>query len=207
MKLNKLSTVFLLFLCLINFTGCNDYLLSEKDEEKEDEEEWFDYIPDGDTFVEDGRALRFYYIDEKGNGMIDPNNADTYPVSWRETLDYPISMTRDYDRASGYYNAGFNRIAYDPEEGMYYATLLIYGDERQSSYTFPVHAFGYTDWINIAYLYSYNIIGGSRYFHKVISWEYNGTYIYSDEEEYLYENGKRIFIRRNNGKTDISYRR
>ena len=67
MKTNNLFGIWLLFLCATVLSGCNNYLLNGKDgdEEEDNEEVWYNNIPEGNFFSR-GNTLRFYYIDEKG---------------------------------------------------------------------------------------------------------------------------------------------
>ena len=90
MKTNNLFGIWLLFLCATVHSGCNNYLLNGKDgdEEEDNEEVWYNNIPEGNFFSR-GNTLRFYYIDEKGNDLINPSDLKTFPVSWNEELDNP----------------------------------------------------------------------------------------------------------------------
>ena len=96
MKTNNLFGIWLLFLCATVLSGCNNYLLNGKDgdEEEDNEEVWYNNIPEGNFFSR-GNTLRFYYIDEKGNDLINPSDLKTFPVSWNEELDNPLERTYD----------------------------------------------------------------------------------------------------------------
>ena len=84
MKTNNLFGIWLLFLCATVLSGCNNYLLNGKDgdEEEDNEEVWYNNIPEGNFFSR-GNTLRFYYIDEKGNDLINPSDLKTFLVERR----------------------------------------------------------------------------------------------------------------------------
>ena len=96
-----------------------------------------------------------------------------------------------------------NWILYDSEEQLHYCTVSAYGDERQSTYTFPIYVNGDTDKMEITYKYTNKGVVGGKYWGKIVSWKYNGTHIYSDDDEY----DKKIFIRKSGGKTTVSLER
>lgn len=208
MRTTNLLGIWMLFLCAAVFSGCNDYLLDgEDDEEKGDDEEvWYDSIPDGGFFSR-GNTLRFYYIDEKGNDLIDPDNLKTFPVSWHEALDEPLERTYDniidLESRTIRYNGNYNWIYYDPVEQLHYCTMSAYGDAKQSSSTFPVYVDGDTDQMEITYKYTDKHVLGGRYYCKIVSWKYNGTHVYSDDDE----QDKKVFITKWNGKTVVSLTR
>ena len=89
MKTNNLFGIWLLFLCATVLSGCNNYLLNGKDgdEEEDNEEVWYNNIPEGNFFSR-GNTLRFYYIDEKGNDLINPS--DLKPSLSRGTKSWTI---------------------------------------------------------------------------------------------------------------------
>ena len=212
MRTNNLFGILLLFFCTVGLTNCNSYLLSpdENDPEVEEGEEWLNSIPDGNFF---GRAntLRLYYIDENGNSLINPDDPNTYPVSWSENLENPIERTNDrnLDLSSSIspttigYNGNHNWICFDKEENLYYCTLLAYGDAKYSTYTFPIYINGDTDQLEISYKYTTKDVIGGDFHPKIISWKYNGTHIYSDDDGY----DKKVFIRKANGNTTVSFTR
>ena len=205
MKTKSWFNLLFLLLCSIHLISCNSYLLSEKDREKEEEVEWYDSISNGVSFLQ-GNTLRFYYIDKNGNDLINLNNPATFPVSWWEDLDNPIEHTKDFSINQFFYNSSHNSIDYDAEEGLYYCTITAYGDEKQNTYSFPVHVNGSIDRMNITYKYTNDIFSSaSPVYHKIVCWEYNGTYIYSDDDEYEY--GKKVFIKKYDGKTIVSLSR
>lgn len=206
MKTKNLFNVLLLLLCSSCFMSCNNYLLDEKSKngegEKEVNEYWYDSIPGGNSFSR-GNTLRFYYIDKNGKGLIDPNDPSTYPVSWWEAVEKPIERTKDYYKIPGLYNGNHNGITYDEEEDIYYFTLSAYGDEKQSTYSFPVYVNGDVDTMDITYKYTDKDVIGGKYWGKIVSWKYNGTHVYSDDDEH----DKKVFIRKSDGKTTVSFTR
>lgn len=208
MKTTNLFGILLLMLCAVGFTSCNDHLLNPNKEEYgngDEEEVWYDNIRNGNFFTR-ANTLRFYYIDDKGNSLINPNNPATYPVSWYEVLAKPIESTFDrknWNTDPNYitisYNGNHNWIQFDEEEKLYYCTASAYGDEKQSTYTFPIYVNGDTDQMEITYKYTDKDVFGGKYWGKIISWKYNGTHVYSDDDEY----DKKVFIRKSNGKTTV----
>lgn len=205
MKTTSLSGLLVLFLCFIGFVSCNSYLLDEKEEkEKEEKEKWFDSVPDGGSFLR-ANTLRIYYLDKNGNSLINPYDQTTFPVSWWEELANPKDQTMDYDWTSGFYNGNHNEFRYDEEERLYYCTVTAYGDSKQSTYSFPMYVNGDVDTMEITYKYSIYDVIGANYWSKIISWKYNGTHIYSDDDDNEY--GKKVFIKKANRKTIVSLTR
>lgn len=211
MKTTNLFGILLLLICSISLISCNDYLLDPNKDilGNEEEEVWYDNIPDGNFFSR-GNTLRFYYIDDEGNSQINPYDPNTYPVSWSEALENPIERTYDWKNLipdSNYpvivYNGYHNWIDFDDEEDLYFCTISAYGDEKQSSYTFPVYVNGDIDQIEITYKYTDKDVIGGKYWAKIISWKYNGTHVYSDDDE----QGKKVFIKKSNGETTVSLTR
>lgn len=212
MKATNLFGLQFLMVCAISLTSCNDYLLDPKKEKpgnEYNEEVWYDNIPDGNFFSR-ANTLRFYYIDAEGNSLIHPDDPNTYPVSWSEALENPIERTYDWKNWNPKpyypaisYNGNHNWIYFDEEENLYYSGISAYGDERQSSYTFPIYVNGDTDQMEITYKYTNDGVIGGEYWAKIISWKYNGTHVYSDDEE----QEMKVFIKKSNGETTISLTR
>lgn len=195
MKTGKLLGMLLFVLGIFSLMGCNDEMTDE-------EEGWYDSIPDGNFFSR-GNTVRFYYIDGNGNGLINPEDKNTLPVSWREELVNPIERTEDYNAEHGNYNGNHNWVVYDEEEGLYYCTVSAYGDERQSTYSFPIYVNGEKDVMQITYKYTDRDVIGGKYWAKMISWKYNGVHVYSDDDGPY----KKVFIKKANGKTTVSLTR
>lgn len=195
MKTGKLLGMLLFVLGTFSLMGCNDEMTDE-------EEGWYDSIPDGNFFSR-GNTVRFYYIDGNGNSLINPEDKNTLPVSWREELVNPIERTEDYNAEHGNYNGNHNWVVYDEEEGLYYCTVSAYGDERQSTYSFPIYVNDEKDTMEITYKYTDRDVIGGKYWAKMISWKYNGVHVYSDDDEPY----KKVFIKKANGKTTVSLTR
>ena len=145
-------------------------------------------------------------MDEKGNDLINPSDLKTFPVSWNEELDNPLERTydniRDIESNTIRYNGNHNWILYDSEEQLHYCTVSAYGDERQSTYTFPIYVNGDTDKMEITYKYTDKGVVEESTGGK--SFPGNTTaHIYSDDDEY----DKKIFIRKANGNTTVSFTR
>lgn len=212
MKATNLFGLQFLMVYAISLSSCNDYLLDPKKEKpgnEYNEEVWYDNIPDGNFFSR-ANTLRFYYIDAEGNSLINPYDPNTYPVSWSEALENPIERTYDWKNWNPKpyypaisYNGNHNWIYFDEEENLYYSGISAYGDERQSSYTFPIYVNGDTDQMEITYKYTNDGVIGGEYWAKIISWKYNGTHVYSDDEE----QEMKVFIKKSNGETTISLTR
>ena len=194
MKTGKLLGMLLFVLGTFSLIGCNDEMTDE-------EEGWYDSIPDGNFFSR-GNTVQFYYIDENGNSLINPENKETFPVSWREEIENPIERTEDLQE-HGNYNGNHNWILYDEEEKLYYCTVSAYGDERQSTYSFPIYVNDEKDAMEITYKYTDRDVVGGKYWAKIISCKYNGVHVYSDDDEPY----KKVFIKKANGKTTVSLTR
>lgn len=188
MKAKNLFGIALLFFCIINSTSCNDSI----------DDGWYDRIPDGGFFIR-ANTVRFYYIDENGSCLINPDNPNTFPVTWSDELENPAERTKDFDKENGNYNGNHNQIIYDDEEKLYYCTMSAYGDQRESTYSFPVYIKGETDKMEITYKYTDKGVIGGKYHSKIISWKYNGKHIYSDDDG-LY---KKVFVKKSKGTTTV----
>ena len=194
MKTGKLLGMLLFVLGTFSLMGCNDEMTDE-------EEGWYDSIPDGNFFSR-GNTVQFQYLVVGGGGGGSPENKETFPVSWREEIENPIERTEDLQE-HGNYNGNHNWILYDEEEKLYYCTVSAYGDERQSTYSFPIYVNGEKDAMQITYKYTDRDVIGGKYWAKIISWKYNGVHVYSDDDEPC----KKVFIKKANGKTTVSLTR
>ncbi|MCD8102322.1 MAG: hypothetical protein LUE26_07130 [Alistipes sp.] len=166
------------------------------------EDGWYDRIPDGGSFVR-ANTVRFYYLDSDGGSLIDPDDPATFPVSLGRELENPLENTGDFSGDTGFYNGNHNYISYDQEEGLYYCMMSAYGDERQGSFSWPVYVGGETDIMEAVYRYTDKDVVGGRYWAKIISWKYNGTNFYNDDDEHY----KKVFITKSDGKTTVTLKR
>lgn len=187
---NILSVLLVLF--LVGITSCSD----------DYNDGWYDSIPDGGPFAR-ANTVRFYYIDGEGNSFINPEDYNTFPVTYGEELENPLERTQDFDPEYGYYNGNNNCIRYDEDEGLYYCSFTAYGDSRQSTYSYPLYINGDIDKMEIVYRYTDRDVVGGKYWGKIISWKYNGVHVYSDDDEY----DLKVFITKANGKTTVSLNR
>lgn len=180
-----------LALFVISLTGCS-----------EENDGWYNSIPDGGPFAR-ANSVRFYYLDEDGNSFINPEDFNTFPVTYGEELENPIERTQDYNPETGFYNGNSNSIIYDEDEDLYYCQMTAYGDSRQSTYSYPLYINGDVHKIDIHYRYTDKDVIGGRYWGKILSWKYNGTHIYSDDDTF----DVKVYIKKVNGKTTISFSR
>lgn len=176
--------------CALCFVACSD--------ESDDDGHWFDKVEDGGFFLR-ANNVRFYYLDAQGNDLINPEDLTTLPVGSSTLLSVPPTVPTDYK--DGYYN-GHDVVLYDSEQGLHYYTATAYGDERQSTYTSYIYFKGEVDRMDIRYKYTDEVFGG-KYGAKIISWKYNGTYVYGDDDK----RDERVFVRKANGKTSVSRKR
>lgn len=163
----------------------------------DDDITWLDSVKDGRTFSI-GTAIRLYYIDDKGNDLIDPANLSTLPIVCIDKAEKPREPS-DFNFNTGWYNDGQDAIYYDEEEKLYYYNPKCLGDTRYPSYTFYVYFKGEFDKMDMKYQYSKtntNDVWGT----KIDSWKYNGVHIYS-----TYGKEKRkVFVHKVNGTTVVN---
>lgn len=183
----------LLFAALFGPIGCDDHA---------GEDGWYDCIPGGGAFFR-ANTVRFYYLDADGNGLIDPADPATWPVTTDDPEADPATLRPAAGSAPGLYHGNCCGIHYDEAEDLYYFSTFLYGDESKSSYTFRCHCFGGVDEMEVTYKYTDRDVDGGGYWAKVVSWKYNGRHIYSDDDA----NSKKIFVRKEGGRTEIAFRR
>ena len=163
MKTKIFFGILVLFLGTINFVSCND----------DDSDMWYDRMPDGGAF-HTGNVLRFFYVDEDGNDLIDPKDYSTLPVSSLEKLEsQPVieSLYEDY-----LYNDEYNNI----NKGLYEFFTYAFGDSRQNDYTFYVYHNGVADKMDVTYQYQdRKVDGGLYYLSNIISWSVNDVEVYN----------------------------
>lgn len=167
-----------------------------------DEDYPYDRIEGGGNFMR-ANTLRLYYIDAQGQGLIDPDQLASLPVSYNklpdENLPDSIPAPDDFDGDS--YNANHNLIALDHDLNMYYMQTNTYGDMSRPDYTFYIWFNGAFDAMNLSYRYTDKNVVGGKYHAKIISWKFNGTHIYSDDEGM----DKKVFIKKSDNNTTISF--
>lgn len=152
---------------IICFAGCND----------DDSNRWYDSMPDGGPF-HTGTYLRFFYVDEDGNDLIDPENLSTLPVSSRELSDsQPVIEEYDY---RNHYNGELNHVVYNEYRGLHEFFTYALGDSRKSSYTFYVYHNGVADKMDVTFKYQdHKVDGGRFYASNNTSWSVNGVEVYN----------------------------
>lgn len=174
---------------IICFAGCND----------DDSNRWYDSMPDGDPF-HTGTPLRFFYVDEDGNDLIDPEDYSTLPVSSLEELDsQPVigELYKDYS-----YNNDYNSVVYNKYRGLHEFFTYAFGDSRQSSYTFYVYHNGVADKMDVTFQYQNKKVDGGRFYaSNNTSWSVNGVEVYNIKKPAM-----RVYVRlvkKSDGTTEV----
>lgn len=167
MKTKFFFGILVLFLGTINFISCND----------DDSDKWYDSMPDGGPF-HTGNVMRFFYVDEDGNDLIDLEDYSTLPVSSLEQLDSQPVIEELYKNYS--YNNDYNSVVYNENKGLYEFFTFAFGDSRQSNYTFYVYHNGVADKMDITFQYQdHKVDGGLYYASRNITWNVNDTEVYN----------------------------
>jgi len=195
MKTREKIRIVLICLMVIFLTACN-----------KDNADWRDSVPDGEYFLR-GNTVRFYYVDGKGKGLINPDDSTSFPISCEiiqanpPTPGNPINSGLYLDRYHSYYNQNRDKVEYDPEEGLYFFSTIVPGDQKSSNYVFYIYFSGAYDTMNLTYRYTNkDIIGcGGGWYAKIHSWKFNGKHIYSDDDK----SSRKIFVQKSNGKTIV----
>lgn len=174
---------------IICFAGCND----------DDSNRWYDSMPDGGLF-HTGNYLRFFYVDEDGKDLIDPENLSTLPVSSIELLDsQPIVEAYDYRNK---YNEELNSVSFNEQKGLNEFFTYAFGDSRQSNYTFYVCHNGVADKMEVTFQYQdHKVDGGLYYASSIISWSVNGVEVYNIKKPSM-----RVYVRlvkKSDGTTEV----
>lgn len=190
MKTNKLWTILLFTVMLTIVTACDD-------DDNPNNGHWYDSVPEGGTF-ERGNTLRFYYIDDKGNSLINPEEPTTLPMRCMENTGKLLDPPADYKE--GFYNGNCDIVRYDEEEKLYYFSTTACGDQKYSTSTFYIHFKGEYDKMDVTYKYTDKDVIGAKWYAKIVSWKLNDKHVYSDDDG----SEKKVFIRKANGKTTIS---
>lgn len=189
MKHRFILGILALFLITTNFVSCN----------KDDNDKWYDSRPDGGSFYT-GNGLRFYYVDEEGNDLINPKDFSTLPVSSLEPLNsQPVieSFNRNYS-----YNNEQNTIQYNESTGLYEFFTFAFGDSRHSNYTFYVYYKGIADRMDVTFQYQDHKVDNGRYYiSNIISWSVNSVEVYNIEKpamrKYVY------LVKKSDGTTKV----
>ena len=174
---------------VIFFAGCND----------DDSNKWYDSMPDGGLF-HTGTQLRFFYVDEEGNDLLDPKDYATLPVSSIEKLNSQPVIKELY---KGFrYNNDYNTVVYNEHKGLHEFFTYAFGDSRKSNYTFYVYRNGVADKMDVTFQYQdYKVDGGSQYASNNISWSVNGVEVYNIKKPAM-----RVYVRlikKSDGTTEV----
>lgn len=188
MKVKNVLGLFFFSFLLIHLSACSD----------KNEQGWYDSVLGGNRF-ERANTLRFYYVDEEGHSLIDPEDLSTFPV---RCLEIPDVAPYPSDYKDGLYNGNCDEIRYDETEQLYYYSTCAFGDEKYSNSTFYIYFQGDYDKMDLTYKYTNeDVAGGDGYWAKIISWEFNGKHVYSDDDGL----DKKVFIHKSSGNTTISF--
>ncbi|MDD2245176.1 MAG: hypothetical protein PHR13_11295 [Dysgonamonadaceae bacterium] len=175
---------------VILFTGCNN---------DDDMDRWYDSMPDGGLF-HTGNALRFFYVDEGGNDLIDPDDFSTLPVSSLELLESQ-PVIEDFE-SNQRYNNSYNSILYNKEKGLHEFFTYAFGDSRQSNYTFYVYYKGVADKMDVTFKYQdHKVDGGLYYASNNISWSVNGVEVYNINKPAIIKYVR--LVKKSNGTTEV----
>ncbi len=175
MKTQKLLGTILFFWAAICLVSCND----------DDANRWYDSMPDGGPFWA-GNSVRFYYVDEQGNDLINPDDLTTLPVSSVKLLDTPPAPPTDFINDSRYNNR-INSVVYSESKGLYEFFTYAYGDSRFSEFTFYVYFEGVPVEMEIRHRYQSDkledmVTDELKYGSDIVWWKANGVTIYSKED-------------------------
>lgn len=187
MKNKLLFGIFVLFLGAFCLVGCN-----------EDSGKWYDKMPDGAPF-HTGNFLRFLYVDEDGNDLIDPKDYSTLPVSSLVELNSQPVIESLYKEHS--YNDNYNSVEYNEHKGLHEFFTFAFGDSRQSDFTFYVYYKGVADKMEVTYQYQGHKEDGD-YYSSIISWKVNGVEVY-DNRNLVMRRYVRL-VKKSDGTTEVS---
>ncbi|MCD8166162.1 MAG: hypothetical protein LUE93_08575 [Bacteroides sp.] len=141
-------------------------------------------MPDGSPFWA-GNFVRFYYVDEQGNNLINPDDLTTLSISSEKLLDTPPAPPADLVNISRYNNR-INSVVYSEYEGLYEFFTYAYGDSRFSEFTFYVYFEGVPVEMEIKHRYQSDkyedmVANEPKYLSDIVWWKANGVTIYSRE--------------------------
>ena len=191
--MNKMKTKNSILMAVLSlaicFAGCND----------DDSNRWYDSMPDGGEF-HTGNVLRFFYVDEEGNDLINPEDLTTLPVSSLEQLDsQPVIEAYDYHQR---YNNELNDVLYNESEGLHEFFTYAFGDSRQSNYTFYVYHNGVADKMDVTFQYQdHKVDGGLYYASNIISWSVNDVEVYTIKKPAMRKYVR--LVKKADGTTDV----
>ena len=189
MKTNFIFGILVLFFGTLSFVSCND----------DDSDKWYDSIPDGTPF-HTGNVLRFFYVDEVGNDLINPEDYSTLPVSSLEQLDSQPIIESLYKNSR--YNNEYNSILFNENKRLYEFFTYAFGDSRRSNYTFYVYHKGVADKMDVTFQYQdYKVDNGLYYASNIISWKVNDKEVYNIKNpairKYVY------LVKKSDGTTNV----
>lgn len=165
MKTKLFFGIFVLFLGAFCLVGCN-----------EDSDKWYDKMPDGAPF-HTGNFLRFFYVDEEGNDLIDLKDFSTLPVSSLVELNSQPNIKLLYKEYR--YNDNYNSVEYNEHKGLHEFFTFAFGDSRQSNFTFYVYYKGVADKMDLTFQYQ-DHKDSEGYYTSIISWKVNGIEVYDN---------------------------
>ena len=194
-------TVILLGISLL-ISGCDWWLDTNPDDGK---------IPENVNFYT-GCPLAFYFVDENGNTLVDINDAETYPISFRGAASESAIQrgrtniqTYEQEGVKLYvYNDGANSLCWIEEDQQFRFQSYFWGVTPQDSYTFPVYvgSDGLYDKLTVGYKYVTTAdkvqISGATWAVDVVSVKYNDVEVFVGNE-----NGKVYIVKPSQGETTI----
>lgn len=155
---------------------------------------YYDSVPGGGSFSR-ANSIRFYYIDKEGNNLIDPANVETYPVPCLGNTEKPEAPVPS---KNGYYGKFSSQVVKD-EQGNACFTTYTQGNKSSNKSRFFIYFDGGFDEVEVTYGYTPECIGGDGWCAVILSMKINGKQVYCDDDGI----GRKVFIRKADGKTDI----
>ncbi|WP_300750103.1 hypothetical protein [uncultured Alistipes sp.] len=156
-----------------------------------------------DYFIR-GNAVRFYYVDETGAGLIDPDDPSTWPVPATQLSEIPPAVPTDISGTS--YCGGVCRIESDDTEDLFYFTTGVYGDYSSDQFSMYVYFKGEADRMDILYDYSLDDPGSRNYYANIAAWRFNDMPIYSESgsSEDWGMRVVKVYVSKEEGRTTVS---
>jgi len=151
-------------------------------------------------------SLKFYYIDENGNSLIDLNDTTSFPVTYIDTIELPVNY--EQFGINGYiYNGNCDIVGNDGEIDKNYWETLIRGVYHQEEFHYYIKINeNDIDTITAKFRFeedvAYGVDGSYAYIDKLF---YNSYLIMYDEgltSEYEPES---VFVKKLEDKTLISF--